>query len=75
MPKYADYYLVINSEGRWQAICYAHPPKELDEKTDILLTPSEYQLLKELKSLERGYFLLDSVRDKINEKLGDNKNE
>lgn len=68
MTKFADYYLVIFPDGRWRGICYSYPPKELGEY-EIMLTYPEYKLLKELKSLEQGYALLDAVKEKINEQI------
>lgn len=75
MPKFVEYYLTILPDGRWRGISYSHPPRELGEY-DISLTYPEYQLLKEIRSLENGYKLLDLVKDKINEVLekNDNKN-
>ena len=66
MTKYAEYSLSITSEGKWKGLCYSYPPKELGEN-EIMLNYKEYKLLKELKSLEQGYELLDSVKEKINE--------
>ena len=68
MSKFADYYLVISPDGRWRGICYSYPAKALEEY-EIMLTYPEYKLLKEIKSLEQGYALLDAVKEKINEEM------
>lgn len=64
MTKFSEYYLVIKPDGTWRGLCYSYPPKALEE-FEIMLTYKEYKLLKELKSLEQGFELLNSVGDKI----------
>jgi hypothetical protein len=67
MTRYSEYYLSITPEGKWRGLGYTYPPRELDDG-DVMLTYDEFKFLKEIKSLEQGYKILDYVKEKIEER-------